>query len=299
MKREIMTAGALALVLCWGWSDAPAQRWALKGYDNIGVGRPMRLETPQAGQSSGSSYNQFGLDLGYTFWRRGAQSLEANVGVGYSYATASLRLADTDYSYAAPSSADMDGNEYIRHCSVKGLEQKAGIQSVTVPVYLEYQWRPLRWLGIHAEAGVGLSFAVRSGLGSVRGSVDSYGVFPEYDDLVIDADYLDDFGEVYLHRATPGSMRVQKFGASVLCGAGLEFYTYAPVSFEVGVRYNAGLTQVFDGRYDVRTAAEYTAETAPVIYTVDGGTQVRSLTDYTTKSRLSPLSIRVGINVRF
>lgn len=298
MKKVI--AGAIIIAACGAYvTTAQAQRFAIKGYDNIGLGKSMSIDEAQPGQSAKSNFNSFGLDFGYTFWRKGAQSLEANIGIGYSMASATFSIPEMKYHYSAPAYADMDGNPYERYYELSALRQKASVGYINIPIYLEYQYKPLRWLGLHAEVGVGLGFACNHSVGGVSGSVYSYGVFPEYDDLLIDAEYLDDFGHRYLGGASVGKGETKGFAASVMCGAGFEFYAYEPVSFVVGVRYNAGLTQVFNGKYDITSANEYTAETAPVTYTVAEGTQVKALTDYSTKSRLSPLSLHVGINVRF
>ncbi|MCH5238300.1 MAG: hypothetical protein J1E95_10980, partial [Muribaculaceae bacterium] len=61
----------------------------------------------------------------------------------------------------------------------------------------------------------------------------------------------------------------------------------------------AGLTQVFNGEYDVANASEFNADSAPVTYTVADGTAIKSFADYNTKSRLNPLSLHIGVTVRF
>lgn len=298
MKKVILSAA----ILTAGFAIAPqasAQRFAIKGYDNLGLGNAMSLTKAQPGQKSKSSVNSFGLDFGYTFWRSGVNSLEANIGFGYSSAGTHFSIGDMSYNYAAPAYADEDGNPYQRYYEISNLKQKATVNYFTLPIYLEYQCKPLRWLGIYAEAGVQFGFRHSSSIGGISGQAYSYGIFPEYDDLLIDEDYLDDFGTRYLNDAAKGDHKSKPFNCSVLLGAGLEFYAAKPVSFVVGVRYNQGLTQVFDGGYDITNSADYTAETVPVFYTVEGGTQVRSLADYTTKSRLNPLQLHMGINIRF
>lgn len=276
-----------------------AQRFALKAYDNLGLGNPMSVTHAQPDQSHKSSYNAFGLDFGYTFWRKGGNSLEANIGFGYAAAGTTFTLPAMDYHYSAPAYADEDGNPYERYYQLSDMKQTASVGYFTLPIYLEYQYRCFRWLGVKAEVGVGLGFRLHSGMGKVSGLAKAWGVFPEYDDLLIDEDYLDDFGTRQITKATVVDDMAHNFNASIMCGAGFEFYAYEPVSFEVGVRYNAGLTSVFNGKQIVTHGQAYTHETAPVFYTVADGTQVRALSDYTTKSKLNPLSLHMGITVRF
>lgn len=296
MKKAII-CGLAALAI--GGTTAAAQRFAIKGYDNITLGKAFSITNAQPGQTSKSSSNSFGIDFGYRFWERGHQFLEANIGVGYSFASATFRLADMEYHYAAPAYADEDGNPYERYYRIRNLKQRTSLGYFNVPISIDYEYRALSWLGIYAEVGVGLSFRCKSSVGGVSGMAYSYGIYPEYDDLLIDADYLNDFGDRNLMHAKKNELKTKAFAASVMCGAGFEFYTYEPVSFVVGVRYNVGLTQVFNGGYDITSIGEYTQETAPVIYTVADGQTVRPLADYTTKSRMMPLSLHVGVNVRF
>ena len=203
------------------------------------------------------------------------------------------------YNYAAPATADEDGNPYQRFVELSAMKQKTNLGYLNIPIYLQYQYRINNWLGVHADVGVGLGFKCSGSTGATSGTVTSYGVYPEYDDLVIKADYLNDFGERNLENARKGESEINGFAANVLCGVGFEFYVADPVSIDLGIRYNAGLTNVFKGKYDVGAPVDFTNASAPVSYTVAEGTVVKSLGDYTTGSKLSPLSLRIGVNVRF
>ena len=276
-------------------------QFALKAYDNIGLGKVMSTDDAEVGTLSSSNYNAFGLDFGWTFWRKREHSLEANIGLGYYIAGGKFRIPDMTYHYAAPAAADEDGNPYERYMEIKDMSQTTSLGYFNIPIYLEYQYRPLRWLGLHAEAGVGLGFRVHDATSTKYGKVYSYGIFPEYDDLLIDQDYLDFFGDRNIQGSYNSKASMNSFSASIMCGAGFEFYAYEPVSFELGIRYNVGLTNCFNGklRGNIGVNGQTTAEEAPITYTVKDGFEVKSLADYTTKSKLSPLSLHLGINVRF
>ena len=279
--------------------QATAQNFAVKAYGDIGLGKGMSLTTGLPGMTSKSSSNTFGVDFGYTFWKNGGNSLEANIGLGYRMASATFDTAPMSYSYSAPASADEDGNPYIRHTNLSAMTQKTTLGYFNIPIYLQYQYRITKWLGVHADFGFGLGFRCANSTGSTSGTATSYGVYPEYNNLVIKADYLNCFGERSLSEATTGKAEAKGFAASVMAGAGFEFYIANPVSIDLGIRYNAGLTDVFAGHYDVSSASGYSAESAPVTYTASDGLQVKALSYYFTKSRLSPLSLHVGVNVRF
>lgn len=295
-KFFILFASAFLPVIS---QQAAGRDMAVKMYGDIGLTKAPSLTVGLPAVETKGSSHAFGVDFGYTFWKQGPQSLEANIGIGYRLASSTFIIDELSYEYSAPASADEDGNPYRRFTTLSDLHQTASLGYLSIPVYLQYQYRVTNWLGVHADLGFGLGFRCRGSIGDVRGSATTYGVYPEYDDLVIKADYLNDFGEHSLTSTGTGNARMKGFSASVMAGIGFEFYVAEPVSFDLGIQYNAGLTDVFTGSYNIPAADALSAETAPLTYTVSGGSQLKPLTDYVTKSRLNPLSLRIGINLRF
>ena len=303
MKQNINSKKALAAIIGIVAMVMPlsvsAQSYSVKAYGDIGLGKGLSMTTVLTDMTSKSSSNAFGVDFGWTFWKKNNNSLEANIGLGYQMASATFDLASMSYNYPAPAAADEDGNAYQRYTTLSNVHQKINLGYFNIPVYLQYQYRATKWLGIHADFGFGFGFKCASSVGSTTGTANSYGVYPEYDDLVIKADYLNDFGEVPLTDEAKGKVSVKGFSASILGGAGLEFYVGGPVSIDLGVRYNAGLTTVFCNQYAIGSTSTFTSENAPVTYTVDKGLQIKAFSDYVTKSHLNPLSFHIGVNVRF
>lgn len=279
--------------------QATAQRFALKAYDDITLKNSMTFSTTLPEVQPSSNSNSFGLDFGYTFWRKSGNSLEANIGLGYSASSASFDIAEMSYNYAAPASADEDGNPYQRYTQLSDVRQKISFGYLNIPIYLQYEYKFVKWLGVYANVGVNLGFRIANSAGSISGTAKTYGVYEEYDQLVIKADYLNDFGLRYLDEASKGKADINGFYASLKCGAGLEFYAAEPVSFVVGISYNHGLNDVFKGQYDITSPNAINAETAPVTYSAADGMQVKALSDYVSKSKFSPLSLHLGVNVRF
>ena len=298
MKKIIIYA-SIALTFGLIPLSSVAQEFAVKAYGDIGLGKALSLSSGLPGMTTKSSSNAFGVGFGYSFWKKDNNSLEANIGIGYRMASATFDVTGFEYNYAAPAAADEDGNSYQRYTSLSDVNQKVDMGYFNIPIYLQYQYRITSWLGVHADLGFGLGFKCSGKVGSTQGMAYSYGVYPEYDNLVIDSDYLNDFGNRDLANAKAVGADIKGFSASILAGVGFEFYVSGPVSIDLSVNYNAGLTGVFSSKYAIGPTSKITSENAPVTYTVAEGTTVKSLTDYTTKSRLSPLSVRVGINYRF
>lgn len=277
--------------------NANSEKFAVKAHANIGMGDALNAKSSLEGLSTNTNSEEYGLDFGWRFWQKGHHSLEANIGLGLNTISTKLELPELSYSYAASAAADMDGESYIRHTELSGVSQKANATRLTLPIYLSYDFRCVRWLSVHADLGVRLGFKTSSKLSDVGGSSYSYGVYPQYDNLLIDAEYMNDFGRGDLGECNSASPEVSALTASLLVGAGFKFNIYGPLSADLSVHYDAGFSNLYKGQQDAGKA--FTAESAPLTYTAKDGSQLKSLTDYLTTSKLSPLSLRISLIYNF
>lgn len=291
------TAYILLSLACMGISlQASAQKFAIKPQVNVGVGSAMSLKSDLPLSSKKASSTAFGVDFGYTFWNKGGHALEANIGLGYTVSGVKLGVDGLNFSYNAPASADEDGNAYIRHYNVAALEQKFNLGYLNIPLYLTYGYQFSQRIAVHADLGFRLGFKCNAKINSVIGTAGSYGVYPEYDDLMIDAPWLNQFGETDLADAGRGEVEANGFYASLLVGAALDVYIAGPVWFNLGLRYDCGFTDSFSKMYESKN---FNSATAPVTYTVAGGQEVKPLTSYLDSSKLSPFSILLGLTFKF
>lgn len=280
-------------VLCLPF-PANAQNFSLKPHADIGVGSAMNIKSDFKDLSKSSSSSDFGIDLGYTFWRSGENRLEANIGLGYSTTSLKFNVPAMDYSYNAPASADVDGNAYIRYYELSEMSQKLNLGYFTIPLYLTYGYNFSKSVGLHVDLGFKFGFKCNASLNNVSGSAYSYGVYPEYDDLVMGDPWIDEYGNSNLAEAVKGKVDASGFYASLLLGAAFDVNVYGPLWFNVGLRYNCGFTNSFRHLY---APSNFNATSAPVTYTVANGEEVKPMTGYLTSSRLSPLAIHVGFTI--
>lgn len=292
-KIVIMTFAAAGIC----FQPAEAKKWTLKPHAEISLGKPVDFKSANVDVNKVHS-NEFGVDLGYTFFEKQGNRLEVNLGVGYKYLKSTMGINPMSYSYDAPASADMDKNTYIRFCDVSGFEQSIKLDYVTVPVYLQYSYGITDWFRVHALAGIKMGFNVGTFISGCEGSVTSYGVYPQYGDLVIKENYLNDFGKVNFASNQCDKADSNGFQAWGVLGAGVDFRIYGPLWIDLGIRYNIGFTDVFKKGSELK-GDKFTAETAPVSYTVAQGTRVRALSGYITKGALNPLALNVGFSVNF
>ena len=297
MKRTIIYISAA--LLATGALSAHAQgnaldsRFSVKAHGEIGIGRALNMETSQAGVSGKSSMNSVGVDFGYTFWQHNGMSLSVNAGLDYDMISVKQTLGSMKYDYAAGADADMDGDSYRRYYELSGLSQKTAAEYLSIPVYVNFTYRFNEWIGVYANLGVKPGFKTGGSIKSFSGNVYSYGIYPQYDNLMMDDEWLNDFGNRGLTESQADAPEVSGFNMSILAGAGIEAKIYGPLYAAVGVNYNAGLTNVF------KSGTEAGASTPLVSYTVAQGQRARSLTSMIGKSKISHAGVNIALIYRF
>lgn len=290
-----MTAGLIAGALCASAQTDNGSDFALRATAEFGIANSLATTSSLPGATEKMSSMNFGLEFDRTFFRKGPQTLSVNIGLGYMTNPLTSDLGGLDYSYNAGAAADMDGNPYIRYYELGSIHQKQQTGYLTIPLYLSYGYRISRFIKLHADAGVRFGFKVKSALTKVSGASYAYGIYPQYDNLLINAPYLNEFGETDLADARKLSPKASAFNCNALIGIGAEFNIYGPLAIDVALRYNIGLTNLYKTGI---SGINFKEDTAPVSYTVDGGQSVRPLSDFLTKSRFSNLAIMVGLVYR-
>lgn len=297
LGKVIYTAVAMLAPICGMAQTTGEGKYSVKAYANIGMGDAMSVESALSALDASSSTSDFGIDFGWRFWQAGRHSLSANIGLGLNSVSAKFSLPQLNYSYAASSTADMDGESYLRHTELSNVRQKATVSRFILPVYASYNYKCVSWLSIHADLGLKLGFKTSSKLSDVSGNAYCYGVYPQYDNLMIDADYMNDFGTRELNGDNIAEPEVSAMTASLLVGAGVKFNIYGPLSADVSLLYDAGLSNLYKEQTEV--GKTFTAETAPLTYTVKDGSQLKSLTDYLSSSKLSNVSLKLSLIYSF
>lgn len=300
MKKSIIIS--LIAVACGALSpqaaaqSAEGEKFAIKATAEIGLGNCLSSSSTISPSASKASSGDYGLDFGWTFWKKHNHNLEANIGIAYSPTSVTADLGSFDYSYEAPCTADMDGDPYLRYYEISRIHQKITTGRITIPVYLTYAYKFNEWFGVHADLGVRLGFKTGAKLGKVAGEAYSYGIYHQYDNLLINESYLNDFGATNLAYAGYGEPVCNAFSSSVLVGIGAEFRICECLAADLAFRYNRGITNLFKGQCN---GQDITDESAPVNYTVENGQQVKSLTNYFSSSKLNRFALCIGLTYRF
>lgn len=274
-----------------------AYKFIVKAYADVGLGNTINAQSAIPLSSKKFTGNNFGLDLGYNVWQNKRNSISINLGVGFSPFSLALRTSNLSFNYNAPAAADMDGNTYIRYYDLNALNQDIKATLITLPIYMGYTFRIKHWLAVYANFGVSFGFKAGSNFKSVSGDGYVYGVYPEYGDLKIEESYLNGFGNITFENFGKKPVVMNNFTTSLLMGVGLEGRISGPLWINVGIKYNVGFSDIFKSSY--KEGETFTMDNAPVTYTVAESEQVEPFTNYFIKSKLSMLSLNVGLSLKF
>lgn len=297
MRHQILTLSAMLLLsapFARAQSEAPEGKFSIKANANIGLGSAYSATSSVSGVNlDKSNSTSFGVDFRYRFWQKNDLSLGINVGANYAIGRQTIKANDLKFNYTAGADADMDGDTYQRYTEVSDAQQKISLGELAIPVYVDLNWQFSQRVSLYANAGLAFRFSTTATTKNVVGNCYVYGIYPKYDNLKIDDEWLNDFGNNSLAGASVERSQQNSFTMNVIGGAGLRVWIYGPLSFECGVNYQYGfINRLKSGNFADGTI---TADNAPVTYTVANGRTVKSLASAFEKDKLSMLSLNVGL----
>lgn len=295
-KNIVMAAVVMLTAMAASAQTATGNGFAVKVTADIGLGSALSVENALQGMDSKSSSSGFGFDFGWTFWQSHRQSLEANIGLGFASTSLKSDLPKLDYNYSAPAAADEDMVPYIRYYELDNLHQQVSVSRVTIPIYLNYRYQINRIVGVHALFGLKLGLSASAKASQTSGKVFSYGIYPEYDNLMIDASYMNEFGATTLTNDQAIKPKASAT-SSVMAGIGAEVALWGPLAADISLRYESGFGNMF--QTVASKGSSFTADNAPVTYTVADGQQMTALSNYLTSSKISRLSLALTLIYRF
>lgn len=264
-------------------------RWRLKPHYDLSLGDYYALGTLPSGMSATSSGSEFGLDLGYIFPSKGRFKVGFFFGVGF--ATSKLTLTATGQNFNVNESTDVDGDSYIRQVSVSSLEQSHKIQNIVVPLYFDFEYRFHSYVSAFFRLGGKAYINMGSKSDGMSGSVTASGLYPQYGNLVIAEDYINGFGThdladaPFIDAPAYSTASFDAFG-----GIGVRSKIYGPLSVEVGLNYQFGLTNAMDSG---------DGNTTHIVEYINGSNRVKNLALELDQVKRSGLKLTVGLMLKF
>ncbi|MCH5230527.1 MAG: hypothetical protein J1F43_01875 [Muribaculaceae bacterium] len=277
------------------------RKFMLKPRVNISLGRSFTIDDSASLMDISSSSMEFGLDFGYILPMKGNFKINLMTGLGYSTGKIDLAVGDLNYNYAAPGSADIDGVAYTRYYEITNLSQGISLNHLTIPIYGDFEYKFSKYVSAYLQVGVKMYCNMGSKVNRFTGDMYAYGVYPEYGDLMINAPYMNDFGNSTIDESTNNDLKFNGAAFDGFGGLGVRAKIYGPLSIEAGINYQVGFSNVI---VNTRQPGELitgsiTESQAFATYTASEGTMLHSLTDYVGNIKRSGLKLNIGLIVKF
>lgn len=295
-KSIIIALAILPTAFAGSAQEAKKEKYSLKATAEKSLGNALNIEYAVDGMGSSSSAWNYGVDFGFKIWEKNQHSVEANIGLGYGTYTIKTTLGAMDYHYDAPAEADMDNEPYVRYYKIDGLNQEMRIGRIALPIYANYRYTFNKVISIHALLGFRFGYNISSKMLSSDANVFSYGVYPQYDDLMIDATYMNEFGSARVESASSDTP-INKLTSAFMVGVGAEFRIYGPISLDVSLRYEGAMSDMIKPANV--NIIDFEAFNSPVTYTVAEGQKAISLPSYFSESKISNFSVALSLLYRF
>lgn len=295
--RSIVLAATILPAFIATAQDSDKEKFLIKASADFGIGNALATTYTIPNISDKSSSSNFGIEFGWRIWQQNRISVEANVGIGYGFTNLNAHLQPMNFHYSAPIEADMDMDPYIRYTDMGDLYQKIKTQTITLPLYVTYRYRVSKIFSLHAFLGFRFGYNFSSKVTETSGNIFSYGIYPQYDDLMIDAPYMNQFGNAAIDLDQTLSPNVNRLNSNLMFGIGAELKIYGPLSIDLSMRYEGSTTEMFkDMNHDI---TNFTVSDAPVTYTVKNGQKIKPLTEYLSLSKMSQFRYSASLIFRF
>ena len=276
-------------------------RWRVRPYADIALGGAFKVDAPDAINTSNSGIS-FGVDFGYIIPSRGKVKIGIFTGLGLSTGKIDMSVESLNYHYNAGANADMDGDTYVRYYELNDMKESIKMNHLSIPIYADVDFRASKRVSVYAQVGIKTYLNAGSKIDKLTGSVYSYGIYPQYQDLMIDESWLNEFGHSTISLDDNiNDIQFKGFSADLMLGIGARIKLVGPLSLDLGINYVNPLIDRMDTTKDTATlqSGNTNEMQAPVTYTVAGGQVVNNTLSNYCKIKSNPLKVKVGLTFKF
>ena len=280
----------------------------LKPHYNIGV---VPFGKSANGLSlSKSIHHEFGLDLGYMIPTNGLFQMGFYAGVGFASSSAVLGMDTIHYHYQAGSEADIDGDSYTRHYTIERASQKLSMKDLTIPIYLDFNFHLHKIVSLYLDLGIKNYINLSANLSDLTGTYSSWGVYPQYSDLVLDhTTGLTQFaasGTALPAQTTSSTMDINGYSMDLLSALGvrvkLKDKQFFPLYFDFSIGYQHSLLAPYKNANALTVSdiqGNVSAQEAFSTYTVESGESVMPLSAFVSELKRKMVTFNFGITYKF
>lgn len=280
----------------------------LKPHYNIGV---VPFGKSANGLSlSKSIHHEFGLDLGYMIPTNGLFQMGFYAGVGFASSSVVLGMDTIHYHYQAGSEADIDGDSYTRHYTIERASQKLSMKDLTIPIYLDFNFHLHKIVSLYLDLGIKNYINLSANLSDLTGTYSSWGVYPQYSDLVLDhTTGLTQFaasGTALPAQTTSSTMDINGYSMDLLSALGvrikLKDKQFFPLYFDFSIGYQHSLLAPYKNANALTVSdiqGNVSAQEAFSTYTVESGESAMPLSAFVSDLKRKMVTLNFGITYKF
>ena len=280
----------------------------LKPHYNIGV---VPFGKSANGLSlSKSIHHEFGLDLGYMIPTNGLFQMGFYAGVGFASSSVVLGMDTIHYHYQAGSEADIDGDSYTRHYTIERASQKLSMKDLTIPIYLDFNFHVHKIVSLYLDLGIKNYINLSANLSDLTGTYSSWGVYPQYSDLVLDhTTGLTQFaasGTALPAQTTSSTMDINGYSMDLLSALGvrvkLKDKKFFPLYFDFSIGYQHSLLAPYKNANALTVSdiqGNVSAQEAFSTYTVESGESTMPLSAFVSELNRKMVTLNFGITYKF
>lgn len=238
--------------------------WRIKVHYDMGLGKALSVANESSFNDFSSKSSGFGIDAGYVFSSKSKIKFGIFLGLGIS--SSSMDLSDKSDRYSFSTNQDVDGDTYERIYENLSLSQTTKIKDLSIPVYVDLDWRFSRLFSFYLDIGMKLNMNMSMSVGEFTGSAGNvHGIYPQYDNLYLDYHwpyngFTQSLNLTENNLCGEERMSVKKFSPNLMVGAGFRFnIPSTPLAVDFGLGYLKGIGDVisvsenyYSGQYDTK-----------------------------------------------
>lgn len=285
-------------------------RWRLKPHVDFQMGDAFNIETVNANaiQPSSSSFG-WGVDVGYVYPTEKKLKWGLFFGLGFQKSELSLSIPTMAYAYYAGPQADVDGDKYIRHYSMKDTKYSTELKEIYIPFYVDMDYRINNYLSVYADAGLKIYAGYAEEKVHFETTYSTYGKYPQYGNLIIDHQTyggetaINGFvSNAHITRENVSDEILSDYSLDGFVGLGVRGRVYKDWYVDLGMYYQTNLFNNYTNKGDVLVTNHTeltTTNKVPMSYLNYQGERIENITSYISSMRRSAFSLNVGVMWKF
>lgn len=219
--------------------------WRIKPHYDFGISQALTISKESFFSNVDSWMNNIGIDAGYVFSSNGP--IKYGIFMGLGIANTYIDLLYKNELYSISTNQDIDGDLYYRNYTNLMLSQKTTFRELSIPVYVDFDWRFSPWVSFYVDFGVNLNLNTSKSVDFEGQASNVYGVYPQYNNINLDYHwgrngFTNSLNLTESALCQSERIIVSEFTPEILLGAGLRVnIPSTPMALELGLGYMSDL----------------------------------------------------------